>query len=305
MATTTWDALFKGRTELIRKGLFGSVMIQDYTPAAALAFAAWTPFDPDTGLLNDLSTSLWQDLGYLDDTGISFAKKTAYSDSTVWQSRDKVRSDATQDADTATFTLMETRPTVEAIYHSLPLLGMPDIGATNYVYTKAKIPALLFRSILFIGVDGSGDSVEYTVKLWPRALMTAPNKYDWTAKSEAFWPVAFEPYPDANAGFAARTWRDGPGHRSHGPVTVSATPTVGAVTATTAVVNWASAAGGTAPYTYQVYTGGVLSNINNVSGTSGTVSGLTTNTVYNFTVRAKDSAFHQSGASTAVSGKTA
>ena len=138
-----------------------------------------------------------------------------------------------------------------------------------------------------------------------RALMTAPNKYDWTAKSEAFWPVAFEPYPDANAGFAARTWRDGPGHRSHGPVTVSATPTVGAVTATTAVVNWASAAGGTAPYTYQVYTGGVLSNINNVSGTSGTVSGLTTNTVYNFTVRAKDSAFHQSGASTAVSGKTA
>jgi hypothetical protein len=304
MATTTWDALFKGRSDLVRKALYGSVLVQDYTPAVATTFATYNPFDADTGLLNALPAG-WIDLGYLSEDGIEFGKETEFADTMAWQSRDKLRSDATSDQDTATLTFLETKPQIEAIYNSLPMNTMPDVGATNYNYIKPAVPALLFRSLLFIGVDGSAEQVEYVVRLWPRVLMTGPDNVTWNASSEASWPMAFQPYPDALSGFSSKTWRDGPGHRSHGPVTLAATPTVGAITATSVVVNWTAASGGTSPFTYQVYANGVLSNINNVTGTSGTVSGLTTATNYSFTVKAKDSAFHQSGASTAVTARTA
>lgn len=303
MATTTWDALFKGRSDLVRKALYGSVLVQDYTTAAALTFASFNPFDADTGLLNTLSAN-WVDLGYLTDDGIKFAKSTDFSDTTGWQTRDRLRSDATSDQDTATMTFLETKPQIEAIYNSLPLSTMADIGATNYNYAKPAVPALLFRSLLFIGVDGSGDQVEYVVRLWPRCLMTGPDDITWNASSEASWPMAFTPYPDSNAGYAVKTWRDGPGHRAHGPVTMSAAPTVGSITATTVALSWASASGGTSPYTYSVFTNGVLSNVNNVTGVSGTVTGLTTATNYSFAVKAKDSAYHQSGASTAATART-
>src|SRR3954447_21965193 len=149
MATTTWDALLKGRSDLIRKALSGSVLVQDYTPAAAATFATFNPFDADTGLLNTLSAA-WVDLGYLTEDGIEFAKDTNYADTMGWQSRDKLRSDATSDADTATLTFLETRPQIEAIYNSLPLSSMADVGGTNYAYQKPAVPALLFRSLLFI-----------------------------------------------------------------------------------------------------------------------------------------------------------
>jgi hypothetical protein len=303
MPTTTWDALFKGRSDLVRKELYGSVLVQDYSTAAAASFASLNPFDADTGLLQALSAN-WVDLGYLTDSGIEFGKETDYADTMGWQTRDRLRSDATSDMDTATMTFLETKPQIEAIYNSLPLSAMADVGATNYSYAKPAIPALLFRSLLFIGVDGAGDQVEYVVRLWPRCLMNGPDKYSWNASSEASWPMAFTPYPDSNAGFASKTWRDGPGHRAHGPVTVAAAPTVGAITATSVALSWASASGGTAPYTYQVYANGVLTNLNNVTGTAGSASGLTTGTNYTFTVKAKDSAFHQSGGSTAATART-
>lgn len=201
-------------------------------------------------------------------------------------------------------TFLETRPQIEAIYNSLPLADMATVGATNYSYAKPAVPALVFRSLLFIGVDGAGDNVEYVVRLWPRCLMTGPDNVTWAAGSEASWPMEFTPYPDAAAGFSVKTWRDGPGHRAHGPVTMAAAPTIGAITASTVAVSWASASGGTSPYTYQVYRSGVLSNVNNVTGTSGSVTGLASGTVYNFTVRAKDAAYHQSGPSPAASALT-
>jgi hypothetical protein len=303
MPTTTWDALFKGRSDLVRKALYGSVLVQDYTPAVATTFATFNPFDSDTGLLNALPTG-WVDLGYLSEDGIEFGKDTDFADTTGWQTRDKLRSDATSDQDTATMTFLETKPQIEAIYNSLPLSAMPDVGATNYNYIKPAVPALLFRSILFIGVDGSGDQVEYVVRLWPRALMNGPDNYNWNAASEASFPMAFTPYPDALSGYAVKTWRDGPGHRSHGPVTLGTAPTVGTVTATSVALTWTAASGGSSPYTYQVYANGVLSNVNNVTGTSGTVTGLSGATNYSFTVKAKDSAFHQSGASTAATART-
>ena len=303
MATTTWDSLFRGRSDLVRKALYGSILVQDYTTATASTFTTWNPFDADTGLLTTLPTT-WTDLGYLNEDGIEWGKEVDYADTTGWQTRDFLRSDATQDQDTATMVFLESKPEIEAIYNSLPLSGMPRVGATNYSYVKPAVPALLFRSLLFIGVDGSGDQVEYVVRLWPRCLMNGPDKYNWNASSEASWPMAFTPYPDATSGFASKTWRDGPGHRAHGPVTMSAAPTIGAKTASTVVVNWTAASGGTGPYTYQVYTNGVLSNVNNVTGTSGTVTGLSAATTYNFTTKAKDSAFSQSAPSTAASATT-
>ena len=305
MPTTTWDALFKGRSDLIRKALYGSVLVQDYSTSLASTFASFNPFDANTGLLNALPAG-WIDLGYLTEDGIEFGKDTNFSDVTGWQTRDKLRSDATSDQDTASMTFLETKPEIEAIYNSLPLSTMPGIGTTNYAYAKPAVPALLFRSVLFIGVDGSGDQVEYVVRLWPRVLMTGPDSVTWSAQNEASWPMSFEPYPDSTAGYASKTWRDGPGHRSHGPIIMAGAPTIGTITSSSVVVNWGAvtASSGTAPYTYSVVRDGVITNVVNQTGTSGTVTGLSSATIYNFSIKAKDAAFHQSGASTSASALT-
>lgn len=215
MPAATWDTLFPGRTELIRKMLFGSVLVKDYNPATSLA--AYSPFDTTTGNLSStlLTTDGWTDLGYLDENGVEFTPTYTTADTHAWQLRMAARTDVTEDNESAKFTCLQAHPPVKELYHAKPLGSTGALGSSGYSITKDKAPQLLYRSVLFIGVDGAASTVQYMAVLYPRALMVKPDKRDWQAKTEVMYSMTFQPYWDTVAGFAVRTWQDGPGWRAY------------------------------------------------------------------------------------------
>jgi hypothetical protein len=289
MSSATWDSLFGGDERQIRKGLYGSVLIKEYDPANTLG--SYSPFDPATGGLSStlLTTDGFQDCGFLSDNGVQFTPQYAGSGVPVWQSREDARWDATQDSEQAMLTLVQSNPLIDAIRENLPLPASSTPGAPGYSYTKGAVPKNLFRTLLFLGIDGDS----FIAKLWPRALMIKPDKQDWNAKTAADSIVTFQPFRDRQSGFSRRTFRDGPGWRASGGLSAAAAALATAITGAKATVTFAAPSGGTAPYVYVIKqtTGGVTTNAAaTFSGTTATVTGLTVGSVYTFAVQATDSA---------------
>jgi hypothetical protein len=222
MTGSTWDSLFNGRPELVRKALYGSVLVKDYV--SSNNFATYSPFDATTGLLSStlLTTDGWQDLGYLDENGVQFTPTYSVADTNTWQSRQSLRADVTADTEQAMVTCLQSTPLTDVLRNGLPLASAGTLGAQGYSLPKPKVPQIVYRSVLFLGVDGSAGSYEFVAKLYPRCLMIKPDKMAWQAKTEIQIPLTFQAYPDSVAGFAISEFREGPGWRSRG---IPAAPT--------------------------------------------------------------------------------
>lgn len=217
MATATWESLFAGRTDLIRKMLFGSVLVKDYDPADSLK--NFTPFDATTGGLSStlLTDKGWKDPGYVDENGVKFAPAVSTSDTNAWQARLPVRTDFTNATETAQVVFLEDNPITRALFSHKPINTAPALGSEGFRLTHDLTPQLVYRSVLFIGVDGSGSNAMYGYKLYPKCLMTKPGEQDWRANKELTWDLTFTPYPDPVAGFAIDEGIDGPGWRALAP----------------------------------------------------------------------------------------
>lgn len=211
MATATWSSLFSGDTANIRKALYGSVLVKEYS--LANNFATYSPFDTATGELSStlLTTDGWLDCGFLTDDGVEFSPQYSTTATTGWQSRDDLRVDVTRDAEEAAFTLLESTPLVDALRENLalPTGSTATPGASGYSYAKTQAD-LVYRSFLFIGVDGN----QFAAKLYPRAVVTKPDKQSWNAKTEQSSQLTVQPFPDHAAGFSRKTFRDGPAWRA-------------------------------------------------------------------------------------------
>jgi hypothetical protein len=219
-----WDAMFSSVADnnRIRKALFGSVLVRDYN-FAATACANYSPFDPATGNLSStlLTTDGWNDVGYLTEAGVSFTPKYTTADVLVWQSRQAQRTDATQDQEEFMIQCSESTPLLDCLYYNLPLSQMGELGQEGYMVTKPIVPQVTFRQVLAIGVDGNDNSNEFFAVLYPRCLMTKPDKQDMTGKTEILTSMTFDSYPDPYSGFSVRRFREGPGWRAAGGATAT------------------------------------------------------------------------------------
>ncbi|WP_273937171.1 hypothetical protein [Kutzneria chonburiensis] len=146
---------------------------------------------------------------------MEFTPTFTTADTMAWQLRLPGRTDVTADNESAKIVCLQSDPAVEALYYNKPLATAPTLGTSGYKITKDKTPNLIYRSALFIGVDGSGGSVQYAAKLYPMCLMTKPDKQSWQAKTENQFTMTLTPYWDSVAGFAIATWHDGPGWRAY------------------------------------------------------------------------------------------
>jgi hypothetical protein len=219
-----WDAMFSTVADptRIRKALFGSVLVRDWN-GQATSCANYSPFDPVTGNLSAtlLTTDGWNDVGLLSEAGVSLTPKYTTADVLVWQSRQAQRTDPTQDQEEFMIQCSESTPLVDALYYNIPLANLPEIGLEGYTVKKPPYPLVTYRQILAIGVDGNDNSNEYFALLFPRCLMTKPDKQDLTGKTEILTSMTFDSYPDPFSGFAAMRFREGPGWRSAGGLTAT------------------------------------------------------------------------------------
>lgn len=230
MPSQTWSTVFPGNASFVRKALYGSVFVLDWT--GTTNWSTYSPFDAASGELVTtlLTTDGWNDLGYLDDSGVEFTPNYTVADTVAWQTRLKLRTDATEDTEQAKFSCLESRPIVDALYNNLAIASVPATGSTAYTITKPLTPQIVYRSILFLGVDGSTNNEAYVGTLYPKCLMVKPDKQSWTAKDEIQTGLSFQAYPDALSGFAVKRFREGPAWRAlglpGGVGTVVATPGV-------------------------------------------------------------------------------
>lgn len=294
MAGVTWDSIFPGNPGLVRKMLYGSVLVKDYDPQNT--FATYSPFDADTGLLspNLLTTDGFQDIAYLDENGVEFTPTYTTADTTAWQTRQPLRTDVTADTEQAKITALQTTPLTDALYNNVPLSTTDLLGAPGYSMVKPKTPGIVFRSVLFLGVDGSAGNYVFLATLYPKALMIKPDKQDWVAKTELQIPMTFQAYPDSVAGYTIKRWKDGPGWRALALPNPPTGLTVGSKTATTLPVTWTAPATGPVPDSYTVsvvlasdgsaVAGATFLPTNPNATTAATVGGLVTATSYRVSV---------------------
>ncbi|QIS06757.1 hypothetical protein F5X71_34600 [Nocardia brasiliensis] len=307
-----WDAFFGGNATRITKALYGSFLVRDYGDAAT-AVAAYSPFDPETGNLSPtlLTTDGWRDVGLLSEQGVSFAPQFQTVDTMVWQSRQAQRTDVTQDAEECSIQCAEASPVVDALRENLPLQGLPAMGAIGYTVTKPKVPQMVYRQVLALGVDGSSGHNEYFGVLFPRSLMIKPDKVDWQAKTEILTPLTFGSYPDPYSGFSVRRFREGPAWRaSGGTTTAPGTPVAVAVAGAKATLTFAPPTSPNGPFLYRankivagvttpVPPANVTVNSTSPSAVVLTVTGLTVGDASTFTVQATGANGSQSVPSTA------
>lgn len=284
MTGTTWDTLFGGSPDNVFKGQFGFALIRDYDPTKPLA--SWTPFDVLTGDWSNTLTTTdgFVGMGYFDEGGLEFNPTLSTADTKAWQSRQKLLTDITDDSESAMLTAIERTPVIEALETNLPLAAMGSIGQAGYQYTKPKVTVPISRQIVFGAIYASPQGLSAWARIYPRALMVKPDKLQMNAKSEAQSKLTFESYPDAAAGYAVRTLREGPGWRALGGTTATpGTPTATAGSAGVATLAFTAPTSPNGPFTYKVYADASVSPVTSgsvtVGGTSSnpilTVSGQT------------------------------
>lgn len=302
MSGSTWLSLFSSgpaQPGQIFKGLYGSVLIQDYSTSNT--FATYSPFDATTGLLNStlLTTDGWTDLGYLDEAGVEFTPTWTMADTAGWQTRQPLRSDVTVDTETAMFTCLQSNPTVDCLYEGLPLSSATAEGATGYSVVHPQVPQLVYRSILCLGVDGTTANPVFMAKLYPKATVVKIDKQDLQAKTETQYKFTLQAYPDGVAGYSRKLLREGPAWRALG--VPSGVGTITPTPATTSVsLSWTTATVGTGAPALSNYTvtATKVSDGTSAAGSpftvaSGTtiknVTSLVTGQPYTFTVKANNS----------------
>jgi hypothetical protein len=299
-----WPSLYTGNSDHIRKWLYGSVLIRDWKADGSTSLEDFTPFADDNQLRTDLFEDTfpggrWYEVGAITEDGVEFNPKFSVEETKIWQSRQSQRTDITEDDEEVMFTAAESTPVTDFLRNNLPLVGVPEIGETNYQVDKPDFSDIVYRQILVIGVDGSvgenGQAI-YLVEARPRVSLTKVGKRQFAAKKVDGTELTYGVYPDPATGTARRTYRGGPVWLSEGGVITFATPntvTAAAATAGTATITLTQPTSANGPFTYSVTkTTGGTTTAATVSGTpslSGqtvtiTISGLTASTSYTFTV---------------------
>jgi hypothetical protein len=221
-----WDTWFSGDLNQLFRGQYGSCLAMDYT--GTVNWADWTPFDPATGEIktefytDGVFSDGWVDLGYGDKTGMKFSRTMTIANSELWQSRRDDDPNITKDAETGTFTAMQSNPYIDALRDNLPLASMPYVGAAGYSYPLTRFPVPIFRTVAFMSLRVTrGGLLWMKWRLFPCATMLKPGETEWSAENDEKAVLEFTPVEDQISGSARFVLQDGPGWRALGGATTA------------------------------------------------------------------------------------
>lgn len=205
----TFSELQDRASELIRKGLEGSVFIKRYAegddPIDALG-------DAD-GLL--ALPSGYEDLGWITkDQGMTWTRDIETSDVTSLGSAEPTRRDITSDVSGLQVTVQETKALTLGLYEGLDLSSTTHDADGNVVIDKPDRPASIFYRVLAIMKDGDGADAIYIAKWLPRAQVTERGEQVWSEENEAQYAFTFSAFVDSTMGTSQRllVWSPTVGH---------------------------------------------------------------------------------------------
>jgi hypothetical protein len=203
-----YDALAAKKTQLIRKGLKGSVFIAPITSAAVDPTVL---FDVTTGAIKTLPTG-YADIGWITDVGAVFARKITDTQILGWGSNDPLRSDITADTTTLVVDAEETKLSTIALYSGVTPASITPATNGSFLVANPAVPPNTFYRVIVIAAD-SGDGGEIIMcKFLPRAKVSNYTSQAFAnGKDPLLWGVEFTGYQDSVLGYASAQLYGGPG----------------------------------------------------------------------------------------------
>lgn len=202
-----YAALADKKTELIRKGLEGSVFVGK---TSAEVISAATLFGAD-GALQGLPTG-YEDLGWTNDDGAQYSRSVDTSDITGWGSNEPLRSDITADTTTMAVVARETKALTLGISLGVDMSAVvPGPGGVVEVKKPAKASASYYR-LLALAVDlGDGGEI-YIARFMPRAKVTDFGDQALNNGDDGItYSFTFQGYKDSDFGSSESYLFGGPG----------------------------------------------------------------------------------------------
>lgn len=240
MATSGLDSILNNRTELVRKGLRGMVLVG---PSTASVINPTTLFDASSGDLKPAGIPAgYVGLGVLTDAGASAKEAVTSSYLQGWGYTSPVRSDIATDIDTLVVEPMETRAEVIGLYTGTDPTAY--VYGTNGVLTimAPTVRAQLRYRVLLLSVDVNSSGELVLGRFYPSMQMTVPGDQVFANGNAATtWPVTLTAYVDSTFGaakqylFGGAGWLAGAGDTEVPRIVTCTTATNTALVATTGV----------------------------------------------------------------------
>lgn len=209
--TTTYDALKKKQSDLIRKALEGSIFIADHT--ADLPTALTSGAD---GKLLALPPG-YEDVGWVDKgDGATWSRSVDTSEVDSWGAVEPTRTDITKQTDGLKFTAQETKRKTLELYEGLNLSGVtPDATTGEVRFDRPARPSTRYFRAFGLFVDGVGADAIYVAKLAPKATVTDTGDQKWSDGDDPVgYDVTLTAKYDDDAKTAMRFFFGGPGWKA-------------------------------------------------------------------------------------------
>lgn len=208
---TAFDDVQDLQNTLIRKALNGSVFI---APQSTAALTTTSVFDATSGDIKALPAG-YEDLGYMTDAGVSFARSITETPITSWQSVSPTRSDRTADTTTATILAQETKLATIGLYTGVDISGVTS-DATNGVVQidMPATPTNRYYRIAAIFADEVAGGEVVVVRYLPNAKVTDTAAQSYDKGDEVVWPVTVTAFVDDALGTAESFFFGGAGWKT-------------------------------------------------------------------------------------------
>lgn len=184
MAATSYDAMKKKNSDLVRKALDGSIFIAPLTAADPTSLTILdTTTTPSQISLQSLPAG-WVDIGYCDQSdAVSWDHKTSTDDTDAWGAVEPIRSDINKVDSTLNFTMLETKRKSLELYYGLDLSAIKANATTGeFVFDQPSRPATLYFKLFGLFVDGAGTDSVYFGRLFRKASVTDMTSQKWSNK---------------------------------------------------------------------------------------------------------------------------
>lgn len=212
MAVTTYEAELTGnQSNQIFKALGGIIYTAPITTAIPAAFT-----ESASSSLTQLDPAVWTRLGLVTKgEGVTFSREMNTEDEESWGYSEATRTDITTDATSAAFTLQETKRAVLEMFDFVDLSAVtPDAITGEVAYSKPSTSNLVYRRMIYMGVDGAGTDRRYRFKIMPRAQVTGVQDEVWSQTAATKYPFTVRATLDPVLGYAVRNVLAGPGQKT-------------------------------------------------------------------------------------------
>lgn len=203
----TFADLQNVQTTLIRKAKAGSAYL-----APVDADALDDDFVGPGGVLAALPAE-YEDLGWLTNDGMAFARDVSTSDVTSFGSVSPTRSDVTSDTSTVTVTCQETKLLTIGLATGIDTTAIKTPGANGAVMVRKPVtPVSRFYRLFCISKDDGDAGDIYIARFFPRAKVTSYAEQAFGGGDDPItWGVTMTGYADPELGFSEAWLFGGPG----------------------------------------------------------------------------------------------